>query len=197
KRAPALEAEGGEQAEARLVVAEDEADQGIEPEPRAAPDRLAEEPPPEATVATSFGHIDAHLGSTVVGGPAVEGLEAEPASHPPVHLDDPDRSTVLRMRLEPTDATLDRHLHGVGGGHAPRDGGVVDRHDRRQVALAGVAHRHRRSAPRTRRTPRATSAYRRPASTRTNLGTALHQATRGHGAVTLPGSIRVRAMVSG
>src|SRR5690349_19545540 len=89
QRAPRFETEAGEELHARRVMAEDEAEHGIDVQRRRAVERLAQQRLAEALAARALVQINAYFDGARIRGTAVEVREAQPRDHVAAFLDDP------------------------------------------------------------------------------------------------------------
>ncbi len=107
-------------------------------------DGMGEQPSCEALPLCAGCGVDRQFHGRVIGRPSIKGAQRQPRQRIPRFgvAPDPERP-VRRIELaKPGFALLDRHRRGIGRGHAARDRGVVDRHDRRQIGGSRVANRH-------------------------------------------------------
>src|SRR5262245_15888155 len=141
QQSPALEAKFLEEAETRLIVPEDEAEECLQRESRCRIDRIGEQRPPDAVALVVWRHVYAHLGSGTVRGAAIEGLEAQPTGDGRIDRGHPERKLGVVLR-EPSPPTRHRDRRRIGGGEPAGNRRIVDAHDLAKIALDGVANDH-------------------------------------------------------
>src|SRR5262249_33291753 len=93
--------------------------------------------------------VDADLRSSVISGPAVEGLEAQPAGDLTLADKHPERSGGARVLGEPLASRIDRKRLEVCSGQSGWNGSVVDPDDCGQVVKNCIAYDQARGLPTT------------------------------------------------
>ena len=140
EKSPPLKAQTLKQTQTRLVMPEDQTDQGCDAQRGRAGDRLFQQSLSHAVPPKLFTDINTDLGSAAIRTAWQQFFEIEPANHATVRFCDPEWIFVRRMFAKPWQTRFDGGRLKLGRHHAGRDSGVVNFDDGRQVRLNSIAN---------------------------------------------------------